>query len=81
MTIITVGLYLPDIIYLIVCGGNAIVVGKHQIIHSLSVEMSSLTRDGTTAELVWRDQILTDRRERGQGNIYFPCSADDPVDP
>ena len=47
--------------------------------------MSRLTRDGT-AEPVSRDQIL--RRERGQGNIYFPCSADHeqdwqpyPVDP
>ena len=29
--------------------------------------------DGT-AELVSRDQIL--RRERGQGNTHFPCSAD-----
>ena len=36
--------------------------------------MSRLTRDGTTAEPVSRDQIL--RRERGQGNIHFPCSAD-----
>ena len=35
--------------------------------------MSRLTRDGT-AELVMRDQIL--RHERGQGNIYFSCSAD-----
>ena len=32
-----------------------------------------MTRDGT-AELVSRDQIL--RRERGQGNMYFTCSAD-----
>ena len=47
--------------------------------------MSRLTRDGT-AEPVKRDQIL--RRERGQGNINFPCSADHeqdrqpyPVDP
>ena len=52
---------------------------------SLSMEMSRLTRDGT-AELVSRDQIL--RRERGQGNNNFPCSADHvqdwqsyPVDP
>ena len=52
---------------------------------SLSVEMSKLTRDGP-AESVSRDQIL--RRERGQGNINFPCSADHvqdwqlyPVDP
>ena len=35
--------------------------------------MSRLTRDGT-AEPVSRDQVL--RRERGQGNIHFPCSAD-----
>ena len=47
--------------------------------------MSRLTRDGT-AEPVSRDQIL--RRERGQGNMKFPCSADHeqdwhpyPVDP
>ena len=31
-----------------------------------------MTRDGT-AEPVFRGQIL--RRERGQGNIHFPCSA------
>ena len=49
------------------------------------MEMSRLTRD-ETAEPVSRDQIL--RRERGQGNIHFPCSADHvqdwqpyPVDP
>ena len=35
--------------------------------------MSRLTRDGT-AETVSRDQIL--RRERGQGEVHFPCSAD-----
>ena len=35
--------------------------------------MSRLTRDGT-AEPVSRDQIL--RRERGQGNTNFLCSAD-----
>ena len=41
---------------------------------SLSMEMMSrLTRDGTTAEPVSRDQIL--RHERGQGNIRFSCSA------
>ena len=52
---------------------------------SLSMEMSRLARDGT-AEPASRDQIL--RRERGQGNIIFPCSADHeqnwqpyPVDP
>ena len=35
--------------------------------------MSRLTRDGT-AKPVSRDRIL--RRERGQGNVHFPCSAD-----
>ena len=35
--------------------------------------MSRLTRDGTV-ETVSRDQIL--RRERGQGKVNFPCSAD-----
>ena len=47
--------------------------------------MNRLTWDGT-AEPVSRDQILG--RERGQINIYFPCSADHvqdwqpyPVDP
>ena len=40
---------------------------------SLSMEMSRLTRDGTT-EPVSRNQIL--RRERTRtGNIIFPCSA------
>ena len=37
------------------------------------MEMNRLTRDGT-AEPVSRDQIL--RRERGQGNVHFSCSAD-----
>ena len=47
--------------------------------------MSSLTRDGS-AEVVSRVYILG--RERGQGKVYFPCSADHeqdwqpyPVDP
>ena len=47
--------------------------------------MSRLTRDGT-GEPVLRDQIF--RRERGQRNINFPCSADHeqdwqpyPIDP
>ena len=39
--------------------------------------MSRLTRDKTTAEPVSRAQIL--RRERGQGDINFPCSADHDV--
>ena len=42
-------------------------------IFSLSMELGRLTRDGA-AEPVSRDQIL--RRERGQGNIHVPCSAD-----
>ena len=49
------------------------------------MEMSRLARDGS-AEPVSRDQIL--RHARGQGNVYFPCSADHeqdwqpyPVDP
>ena len=37
------------------------------------MKMSRLTRDGT-AEPVSRDQIL--RRERAQGSMNFPCSAD-----
>ena len=37
------------------------------------MEMSRLTWDGI-AEPALRDQIL--RRERGMGNIHFPCSAD-----
>ena len=52
---------------------------------SLCMEMSRLTRDGT-AEPISRGQIL--RHARGQGNTYFPCSADNeqdwqlyPVDP
>ena len=52
---------------------------------SLSIEVGRLMRNWT-AEPVSRDQIL--RRERGQGNIIFPCSADHvqdwqpyPVDP
>ena len=35
--------------------------------------MSRLTQDGTVKPVL-RDQIP--RRERGQGNIHFPCSAD-----
>ena len=65
----------------------AVELGKNSVStrFSLSMEMSRLTRD-ETAESVSRDQIL--RRERGQGNIHFPCSADQeqdwqpyPVDP
>ena len=48
-------------------------VSKHQI-QPMSIEMSRLTLDGT-AEPVSRDHIL--RRERGQGNINFPCSDHD----
>ena len=39
----------------------------------LRMEMGKLMRDGTV-EPVSRDQFL--RRERGQGNIHFPCLAD-----
>ena len=35
--------------------------------------MSRLTQDGT-AKPVSGDQII--RRERGQGIVHFPCSAD-----
>ena len=35
--------------------------------------MTRLTRD-EAAEPVLRNKII--RRERGQGNIHFPCSAD-----
>ena len=52
---------------------------------SVENEQADAGRDGTAGP-VSRDQIL--RRERGQGNIYFPCSADPaqdwqphPVDP
>ena len=60
-------------------------VSKHQIQPEYEDEQARLTREGT-AEPVSRDQIL--RRERGQGNIHFRCSADHeqdwqpyPVDP
>ena len=52
---------------------------------SLNMDISRLARDGI-AEPVLRDQII--RREQGQGNIHFSCSADHeqdwqpcPVDP
>ena len=48
-------------------------VSKHTRF-SLSMEMSRLMRDGTTAEPVSRDQIIL-RREQGQGNINFPFLA------
>ena len=58
-------------------------VSKHQIQPDYGDEQAE--RDGTT-EPVSQDQIL--RRERGQGNNNFPCSADHeqdwqpyPVDP
>ena len=37
---------------------------------SLSMDMSRLARDGTAEPVSW-GKIL--RRERGQGNIRFPC--------
>ena len=52
----------------------------------MSAEINRLTRKGRTVEPVSRGQIR--RRERGQGNEQFPCSADHeqdwqpyPVDP
>ena len=60
-------------------------MSKHHIQPDYSIAMSRLTRY-ETAEPVSRDQIL--RRERGQGNIHFPRSANHeqdwqpyPVDP
>ena len=47
-------------------------VSKHQI-QPVSMGMSRMMRDGA-AKTASRDQII--RRERGQGNIHFPCSAD-----
>ena len=56
---------------------------KHQIQPEYGDEQADAGRDFRT---VSRDQIL--RHERGQGNIYFSCSADHvqdwqpyPVDP
>ena len=46
-------------------------IGRNPV--SLSTEMGRLTRDGTAESVSW-DQIL--RRERGRGNIHFPCLAD-----
>ena len=58
-------------------------VSKHQVRPEYGDEQADA---GGTVELVSRDQIL--RRERGQGNIQFLCSADHeqdwqpyPVDP
>ena len=57
---------------------------KHQIQLEYGDEQADAGRD--SAEPVSRDQIL--KRERGQGNTNFPCSADHdqdwqpyPVDP
>ena len=47
-------------------------VSKHQIQREYG-ELSRLTRDGT-AEPASRDQII--RRERGQGSVHVPRSAD-----
>ena len=52
-------------------GGFKLINGRRR--GTSEEQISRLTRDGT-AEPVSRDQIL--RRERGQGNIHFPCSAD-----
>ena len=65
------------------CHHNAIY--RSLLVDRLCFFAKRLMRDGT-AEPVSRDQIL--RRERGQRNIHFPCSADHgrdwqpcPVDP
>ena len=62
-----------------------VILDRHPIRFSLSMEMTRLTRDGT-AEPFSRDQIL--RHPRGRRNIHVPCSADHeqdwqpyPVDP
>ena len=52
--------------------GHSSIYILHYARFSLSTEMSRLTRDGAV-EPVSRAQLH--RRERGQGNIYFPCSA------
>ena len=64
---------------------NSREIPQGSTIFSLSMKMSRLTWDGT-AEPVSRDHFL--RRERGQGIIHFPRSADHeqdwqpyPVDP
>ena len=51
-------------------------VSKHQHRLSLSMEMSRLTTRNGTAEPVSRGQTRR-RGKRRQGNIHFPCSADD----
>ena len=62
-------------------------IGRNLVSRStrFSRRISRMTRD-RTAEPVFRNQIL--RREREQGNIHFPCSADHeqdwqpyPIDP
>ena len=45
---------------------------KHQIQPEYGDEQADAGRD-LTAEAVSRGQVLG--RERGQGNIHFPCSA------
>ena len=64
--------------------GKNLVISKHQIQPEYGDEQADAGRDCRTR--LSRDQIL--RRERGQGNINFPCSADHvqdwqhyPVDP
>ena len=52
--------------------GGVVRCNVYEVYKSLSMELSRLTRDGT-AEPVSRDQFF--RRERGQGNIIFLCSA------
>ena len=51
-------------------------VSKHQIQPEYGDEQADGGRDGRTT--VSRDQILG--RERGQGNIHFPCAANNEQD-
>ena len=53
-------------------------IGRNPLTDSALVWRMSRLRPGGTAEFVSRDQIL--RRERGQGNIHSPCSADNEQD-
>ena len=53
-------------------GRNPAVISRRQIQPEYGDEQADAGRD--SAEPVSRDQIL--RRERGPGNIHFPCSAD-----
>ena len=67
--------------------GRNPIISNHQIQLEYGDEHAEALKQDRTAEPVSRDQVL--RRERGQRNIHFPCSADHkkrdwqpyPVDP